>query len=172
MSGSPAGDPPPSSAERLTPERGPAPWRTFPPGRVIGRGHPAGDFLEAYEWVLLEQRPGFLKLDVHLPAHLRNPRGDLFGGYTPTYVDMVALRTVVTTRAAALQGDDPTWLSTLSMRVDYLAPIAAERFVIEGERMHTRKGTHLVEVRFRAAEATAAELLAFAVVTLRDVPRT
>jgi acyl-coenzyme A thioesterase PaaI-like protein len=146
-----------------------APWRTFPPGRVIGRGHPAGDFLEAYEWKVIDQRPGYLKLDVHLPAHLRNPRGDLFGGYTPTYVDMVALRTVVSARAP---GDATTWLITMSMRVDYLAPILAERFVIEGEEMHTRKGTHLVEVRFRATDAKAAELLAFAVVTLRDVPRT
>jgi acyl-coenzyme A thioesterase PaaI-like protein len=150
----------------------PTPWRTFPPGRVIGRGHPAGDFLEAYDWNVLEQRPGYLKLDVHLPAHLRNPRGDLFGGYTPTYVDMVALRTVVSARAPTDSGDAATWLSTMSMRVDYLAPIAADRFVIEGEEMHTRKGTHLVEVRFRAADAKAAELLAFAVVTLRDVPRT
>ena len=145
-----------------------APWRTFPPGRVIGRGHPAGDFLEAYEWKVLEQRPGYLKLDVHLPAHLRNPRGDLFGGYTPTYVDMVALRTVWTKRTP---GDTSTWLSTMSMRVDYLAPITDDRFVIEGEEMHTRKGTHLVEVRFRSAGAAAAELLAFSVVTLRDVSR-
>ncbi len=143
-----------------------APWRTFPPGRIIGKGHPAGDFLEAYDWKVIEQRPGFLKLDVHLPAHLRNPRGDLFGGYTPTYVDMVALRTAASARP---QGTGGKWLSTMSMRVDYLAPIAADRFVIEGERMHTRKGTHLVEVRFRAADASAAELLAFAVVTLKDV---
>jgi acyl-coenzyme A thioesterase PaaI-like protein len=146
-----------------------APWRTFGPGRVIGRGHPAGDFLEAYDWSVIEQRPGYLKLDVHLPRHLRNPRGDLFGGYTPTYVDMVALRTIVTARAP---GDTATWLTTMSMRVDYLAPIVADRFVIEGEEMHTRKGVHLVEVRFRATDAKAAELLAFAVVTLRDVPKT
>ncbi len=145
------------------------PWRTFEPGRIIGRGHPAGDFLEAYDWRVLEQRPGYLKLDVHLPPHLRNPRGDLFGGYTPTYVDMVALRTVVSSR---LPGEAPTWLSTLSMRVDYLAPIKDARFVIEGEEIHRRKGTHLVEVRFRAAGGHRGEMLAFAVVTLRDVPKT
>jgi acyl-coenzyme A thioesterase PaaI-like protein len=145
-----------------------AEWRAFPPGRVIGRGHPAGDFLEAYEWKVIEQHPGYLKLDVHLPAHLRNPRGDLFGGYTPTYVDLVALRTVWTTRTP---GDSVAWLSTMSMRVDYLAPITEDRFVLEGEEMHTRKGTHLVEVRFRRTDAPASELLAFAVVTLRDIPR-
>ena len=144
-------------------------WRTFGPGRIIGRGHPAGDFLEAYDWKVLEQRPGYLKLDVHLPPHLRNPRGDLFGGYTPTYVDLVALRTVVSARAP---GEALTWLSTLNMRVDYLAPITAERFVIEGERIHRRKGSHLVEVRFRAPDAPADEMLAFALVTLRDVPKT
>jgi acyl-coenzyme A thioesterase PaaI-like protein len=143
-------------------------WRTFEPGRIIGRGHPAGDFLEAYDWKVMEQRPGYLKLDVHLPKHLRNPRGDLFGGYTPTYVDMVALRTVVSARTP---GEALTWLSTLSMRVDYLAPIAADRFVIEGEELHRRKGTHLVEVRFRATDAPPGEMLAFAVVTLRDVKR-
>ncbi|MGH7436844.1 MAG: hypothetical protein ACRENE_14315, partial [Polyangiaceae bacterium] len=76
-----------------------APWRNPPAGRIIGRGHPAGDFLEAHDWNVIEKRPGYLKLDVHLPSHLRNPRGDLFGGYTPTYVDMVALRTVWTSRA-------------------------------------------------------------------------
>jgi hypothetical protein len=33
-------------------------WRDPEPGRVIGRGHPAGDFLEAYDWKLLETRQG------------------------------------------------------------------------------------------------------------------
>jgi acyl-coenzyme A thioesterase PaaI-like protein len=147
----------------------PPPWRSFEPGRIIGRGHPAGDFLEAYDWHVIEQQPGYLKLDVHLPHHLRNPRGQLFGGYTPTYVDLVALRTVASARAP---GDSPAWLTTLSMRVDFLSPIVAERFVIEGEEIHRKKGTHLVEVRFRTDAAQAGEMLAFAVVTLRDVPKT
>jgi acyl-coenzyme A thioesterase PaaI-like protein len=143
----------------------PPDWRRPEAGRLIGRGHPAGDFLEAYAWQILEQRPGYLKLDVHLPEHLKNPRGHLFGGYTPTYVDLVALRTVHASRAP---GDPPMWLMTLSLRVDYFEPIVQERFVIESEVIHRRRGTHLVELRFRDQEA---RMLAFAVVTIRDAPR-
>ena len=54
----------------------------------------AGDFLEAYDWTVLEERVGFLRLDAGLPDHVKNPRGQLFGGFTPTYVDLVALNTV------------------------------------------------------------------------------
>jgi acyl-coenzyme A thioesterase PaaI-like protein len=156
--------PPPDPSDAAVPA-----WRTFDPGRIIGRGHPAGDFLQAYDWHVIEQRPGYLKLDVHLPQHLKNPRGQLFGGYTPTYVDLVALRTAASARAP---GEEPAWLTTLSIRVDFLAPIVTERFVIEGEEIHRKKGTHLVEVRFHAEATESGEMLAFAVVTLRDVPRT
>ena len=55
------------------------------------RGHPAGDFLEAYLWRVVERGPGWLKVDAHLPDHARNPRGQLFGGFTPTYVDLISL---------------------------------------------------------------------------------
>ena len=140
-------------------------WRYAEPGRIIGRGHPAGDFLEAYDWSIVESRPGYLKLDVHLPTHLKNPRGQLFGGFTPTYVDLVALRTVSETRPA---GDPPAWLTTLKMNVDYFEPIVKERFLLESEVVHRRKGTYLVQVRFRDPDGS---LLAFAVVTLREVPR-
>jgi acyl-coenzyme A thioesterase PaaI-like protein len=140
-------------------------WRQAPPGRIIGRGHSAGDYLQAHEWQLLEQRPGYVKLDVHLPDHLKNPRGQLFGGYTPTYVDLVALRTVQMSRAPS----DPAYgLTTLSLRVDYFDPIIEERFVIESEIVHQRRAIHLVEVRFRDREGG---LLAFGVTTLRDVQR-
>jgi acyl-coenzyme A thioesterase PaaI-like protein len=141
------------------------PWSHAAPGRIIGRGHPAGDFLQAYDWLVLEQRPAHLKLDVHLPEHLKNPRGQLFGGYTPTYADLVALRTVHTSRTSS---DPPTWLTTLSLRVDYLEPIVQERFVIESEVLHRRRGTYLVEVRFRDRDDG---LLAVAMLTLRDHPR-
>jgi acyl-coenzyme A thioesterase PaaI-like protein len=143
----------------------PAAWRTPEPGRIIGRGHPAGDFLQAYDWLILEERPGYLKLDAHLPEHLKNPRGQLFGGFTPAYVDLVALRTVAAARAP---GDPPMGLTTVSLRVDYFEPIVQDRFVLESEVIHRRKGTHLVEVRFRDDDAN---MLAFAVVTLRDVAR-
>ena len=68
-------------------------WGSPPPGRLIGRGHPAGDFLGAHEWDLLEEREGFLRISAALPDHVKNPRGQLFGGFTPTYVDLVALFT-------------------------------------------------------------------------------
>jgi acyl-coenzyme A thioesterase PaaI-like protein len=140
-------------------------WRNPEPGRIMGRGHMAGDFVQAYEWTIVQQRPGYLELDVHLPEHLKNPRGHLFGGYTPIYVDLVALRTVHLTRDPA---DPPMWLTTLNIRVDYLEPITQPRFVISAEVVHRRRGTYLVELRFREH---GGGMLAFAAVTIRDVPR-
>jgi acyl-coenzyme A thioesterase PaaI-like protein len=91
---------------------------------VVGRGHPAGDFLEAWAWDLLEESDGHLRVSAHLPDHVRNPRGQLFGGFTPTYVDLIALFTVHSRiRRAAATGH--RWLATTSMRIDYLAPIVA-----------------------------------------------
>ena len=37
------------------------PWLPAPAGRLMGRGHPAGDFLEAYHWRVLEAEPGGLQ---------------------------------------------------------------------------------------------------------------
>src|SRR3979490_814050 len=68
-------------------------WTTPEPGRLVGRGHPAGDFLEAWAWEVLEEDVGYLRVSVHLPDHVKNPRGQLFGGFTPTYVDLIALFT-------------------------------------------------------------------------------
>ena len=55
------------------------PWAAPPPGRLVGRGHPAGDFLEAWAWDLLDEAPGYLRVDATLPDHVKNPRGQLFG---------------------------------------------------------------------------------------------
>ncbi len=76
------------------------PWATPEPGRLVGHGHPAGDFLEAWAWDLLEEGDGVLRVSAHLPDHVRNPRGQLFGGFTPTYVDLIALFTVRIARTA------------------------------------------------------------------------
>lgn len=138
-------------------------WRKPEPGRLLGRGHAAGDHLQAYDWQILEESAGYYKLSVPLPAHLRNPRGQLFGGFTPTYVDLVALRTVAASRKPA---EPAQWLTTVNMRVDYFEPIVQERFLIESRVVNQRRGTHLVEVRFLDFDAT---MLAFAVVLLRDV---
>ena len=138
-------------------------WRDPEPGRVIGRGHPAGDFLEAYEWKLLERRTGYLRIEAGLPAQVRNPRGQLFGGFTPTYVDMIALMTV----NAGVDRDNlpPRWLATTNMRVDYFEPIVGPTFVIESELEKRRGRTCFVLTRFYQDD----ELAAHAVTTMREV---
>jgi acyl-coenzyme A thioesterase PaaI-like protein len=140
------------------------PWMPPPPGRLVGRGHPAGDFLEAWAWDVLDEAPGYLRIEATLPDRVKNPRGQLFGGFTPTYVDLVALFTV---RA----GEDrtaprpPRWLATTNMRVDFLDPITGPRFVIDSRREKQRGRTHLVSTRF----LQDGELAVFALTTLRAV---
>ncbi len=65
-----------------------------------------------------EEREGVLRIEAHLPDHARNPRGQLFGGFTPTYVDLVAFFTV---RAGTerVEARFRSWLATTNMRVDY-----------------------------------------------------
>lgn len=141
-------------------------WLVREPGHLLGKGHPAGDFLEANEWKLLDERPGFLRVRAHLPAHLMNLRGQLFGGFTPTYVDLVALFTV-----RAGQRRDPsgfrTWLATTNMRVDYFEPIVGPEFVIESRVVKKRGRTHFVETRFFDP---ADSLAVFALTTIRELP--
>jgi len=147
---------PPEALRRLfAPER---------PDRLIRRGHPAGDFLEAYDWRLLEERPGFLRIEAHLPERVKNPRGELFGGFTGTYVDLVALFTV----RAGRRGEGPQhWLATANMRLDYFAPVKGPRFEIESELVHRRRRTVYVRTAFREP---GGPLLVHALTTLREVP--
>ena len=142
----------------------PRPWRSREPGRLVGRGHPAGDFLEAYDWRIVTSREGFLALDVHLPDHAKNPRGQLFGGFTPTYVDFVALHTV----RAGTPPDAPwdSWLATTNMRIDYFDPVVGPRFRIESELVKERGRTCFVETRFVDGDGN---LLVFALTTMRKV---
>jgi acyl-coenzyme A thioesterase PaaI-like protein len=138
-----------------------AAWQPTEPGRLFGRGHRVADFLEAYEWRVVEERPGYLLLDVHLPEQVKNPRGQLFGGFTPTYVDLVALRTV---RAGQPRSAPRSWLATVNMRLDYFEPVTRE-FRIESSVLHRRGRTVLVQTRFLDP---AGALLVFAVTTLRE----
>jgi acyl-coenzyme A thioesterase PaaI-like protein len=140
-------------------------WRTTEPGRLVGRGHPAGDFLEAYDWVVLERRPGYLKLDAHLPDHTKNPRGQLFGGFTPTYVDFVAHVTARSEEKREL-GD---WLATTNMRVDYFEPVTGPRFFIQSTLVNQRGRMCFVETRFLSLDD---KLLVFALTTMRRIPMT
>lgn len=138
-------------------------WREPPPGRLIGRGHPAGDFLEAYEWELLDDRAGFLSVLAHLPDQVKNPRGQLFGGFTPTYVDMIALMTVNAGRART--PGPRNWLATTNLRIDYFEPITGPRFRIDSELEKRRGRTCFVVTRFHQDD----ELAAYAVTTMREV---
>ena len=135
-------------------------WTSPDPERLMGRGHPVGDFLEAYAWRIEEERAGFLRLRVHLPECVKNPKDELFGGFTPTYVDLVALHT-------ARAGDDRSapggWMATADMRVDYFAPIRDAHFFIESEVLNRRGRTHHVQTRFLDVRG---RLLALAMTTL------
>jgi acyl-coenzyme A thioesterase PaaI-like protein len=140
-------------------------WSVPPPGRILGRGHGAGDFLEAYDWDVREQRDGYLSLEIHLPDHVRNPRGQLFGGFTPTYVDLIALLTV---RPRDRSGDrPPMWLATTNMRVDYFEPIVGPRFRVESTLERRRGRTLFVITRFFQDGALAV----FALTTMREMPQ-
>jgi len=150
----------PAVSELRAPE---APWREPQPGHLIGPGHPIGDFLEAPEWRVLEERNGYLLLDCALPAKLRNFRGSLFGGFTPVYVDFVALQTF---RAGRARGSPRHSLVTVNMRTDYFEPVVSDRFRIESEVVHRRGRTCLVQTRFFDEHGT---LLVFALTTLREL---
>ena len=88
-----------------------------------------------------------------------------FGGFTPTYVDLVALFTV---RAGAgrLEHRWRSWLATMNMRIDYFEPIVGPQFVIESRLVKTRGRTNFVETRFFDPADT---LAVFALTTLREV---
>lgn len=139
------------------------PWRFPAAGRLIGRGHPAGDFLEAWDWKLESEAEGELTVLAHLPDHARNPRGQLFGGFTPTYVDLISLFTV---RAGQERSEAPRWLATTSMRVDYLLPVLGPTFRIRSRVIHHRNRSYLVETRFFDLDD---QLLVFAVTTMLTI---
>lgn len=152
------------SEAKKTAEVSPLVRRAFegrPPGRLMNRGHPVGDFLEAWAWDLLEERRGFLRLRIHLPEQVKNPRGQLFGGFTPTYVDLIALLTC----CARESGEGPRhWLATMSMHVDYLDPIT-DGFLVESQLLRKRGRTCWVQTRFSDEHGA---LLANAHTTLRE----
>jgi len=139
-------------------------WSAREPGKLIGRGHAAGDFLEAYDWEVLDEGEGVLRVSAHLPAHVKNPRGQLFGGFTPTYVDLIALFTA-RSRAQRQAQARPQWLATTSMRIDYFEPILGPRFVIDSRREKQRGRTILVLTRFLQDDVLAV----LAATTLREV---
>ena len=139
----------------------PRPWADdIPEGRLVNEGHSAGDVLEAHEWRVLDREPGLLRVECHLPPALLNPRGQLFGGFTGTYVDFVALYT--------LRGDPTSprgFQSTLNMRIDYFEPIVGPTFIVEGRVINERGKNALVETRFLQGDTMAV----YAIATMRDL---
>ncbi len=137
------------------------PWADeVPEGRLVNEGHSAGNVLEAHEWRVLQREPGLLRIEAHLPAALLNPRGQLFGGFTGTYVDFVSLYT---------RRGDPTsprgFQSTINMRIDYFEPITGPTFEIEGRVINERGRNALVETRFFQDGVLAV----YAITTMREL---
>ena len=119
----------------------------------------------AYEWKVRAEEDGFLRIRAHIPVQVKNPRGQLFGGFTPTYVDLVALFTVRAGEQRVAQRFR-TWLATTNMRVDYFEPIVGPQFVMDSRLIKKRGRTNFVETRFFDPEDT---LAVFALTTLREV---
>jgi acyl-coenzyme A thioesterase PaaI-like protein len=147
---------------------------------LVPRGHGAGDVLEAWNWRVLDQGPGLLLVECDLPEHLKNPQGQLFGGFTPTYVDFISIHTVHTLDAEPGSGSEPgrgtampgdgddsrAWMVTINMRCDYFEPILGPTFTVHGELINQRGLTSLVGTKFYQGEVMAAH----AITTLRMVP--
>jgi acyl-coenzyme A thioesterase PaaI-like protein len=149
---------PPPEAERA--------WLHPGPGQVIGPGHPVGDFLDAPRWRILEEAPGFLRLECPMPDRVRNPRGQLFGGFAPTYVDLIAL---FTWGAGRRRERSRGWLATVSMRLDYYEPVLGACFQVESRVQHRRGRNCWVATRFLDAADTPL-LDAHTVLRETDVP--
>jgi len=140
-------------------------WATDDPSRLVGRGHPVGDFLGAPEWIVLARSPGLLRVRAVLGEAVRNPRGELFGGFTPTYVDFFALHVFHTTRAP---GEPRRWLATANLRVDYFTPIHGPQFEMEGSMLHRSGRTGYVEVRFRDLDGSLCALAQATMIERRE----
>lgn len=124
-------------------------------------GHNAGDFVEASQWKILEEEKGLVEVDVHLPDHLLNPRDQLFGGFTGTYVDMIAIYTV---RTLFDSNSEFKWSTTINMRIDYFAPVMGPRFLLRGEVIQEGRSTVLVATHFMDMERNK---LVYAITTLK-----
>lgn len=137
------------------------PWANPEPGRLINKGHNAGDLLEAWKWPVLERGNGVMMVEAHLPEHLKNPKGQLFGGFTPTYVDLVSLYTVHSDDA--VKKEERRFLSTINMRCDYFEPVLGPTFTIRGELENQRGKTSLVSTKFFSGDT----MLVHAITTMR-----
>ncbi len=124
-------------------------------------GHNAGDLVESSKWKILREERGLVEVDAHLPEHLLNPRNQLFGGFTGTYVDMISIYTVRTLFASQQEFQ---WSATINMRIDYFAPVLRPRFLLKGELIQDGRSTCLVATHFTDMEGNK---LVYAITTLR-----
>lgn len=132
-------------------------------GPLLVPSQVASEHLQAHLWTVVEERPGLVRLNAHLPDHLLNPMGQLFGGFTPTYVDLVSLHT-------CLRHDKETWpdqplhyFSTVNMRIDYFEPITGPNFALEATIENQRGRNFLVTTRMVQDDLLAT----YALTTLR-----
>ena len=124
-------------------------------------GHNAGDLVESSKWKILREERGLVEVDAHLPDHLLNPRDQLFGGFTGTYVDMISIFTV---RTLFKSQEDSKWSATVNMRIDYFAPVLGPRFLLKGELIKDGRTTCLVATHFTDIQGNK---LVYAITTLR-----
>ena len=124
-------------------------------------GHSAGDLVESTKWKILREETGLVEVQAHLPAHLLNPRRQLFGGFTGTYVDMISIWTV---RTLFEERSEFKWSATVNMRIDYFAPVTGPHFRLRGELINDGNTTCLVATTFEDMEGNK---LVYAITTLR-----
>lgn len=91
-------------------------------------------------------------MDVPLVEAAKNFKGHLFGGFAPTYIDLVALRTV---SAGRKHGETHGWLLTANLHVEYFEPVEGPRFFIESRIVKRRGRTIFVEVTFKDTSGKA-----------------
>ncbi len=123
-------------------------------------GHCAGDLVQASQWKILREERGLVEVDVHVPEHMLNPRRQLFGGFTGTYVDMISIYT-----ARTLYDEQADfWATTINMRIDYLEPVMGPRMLLRGELIKEGKSTSLVATHFTDP---AGNKMVYAITTLK-----
>jgi len=133
---------------------------------IVRPGHCAGDFLQSGEWKTVVDEPGEVTFEIHLPQQVLNPHGELYGGFTGTYVDLVAIYAVkrlFTGQANLLR------TFTVNMRLDYLEPIVGPRLFLESKILKNGRSTCLVSTHFISHDDA---LLVHALTTVKKVFRT
>ncbi len=124
-------------------------------------GHHAGDLVESYQWKVLIEERGLVEVEAHLPKHLLNPRNQLFGGFTGTYVDMIS---IFTCRTLFDDKNAFKWSATVNMRIDYFEPVVGPTFKLRGELINDGRKTCLVATHFLDLGGNK---LVYAITTLR-----